>query len=76
MSRLLLATGAGCGNCGPAKLALAAADIEFDILDVYGDDAEAQMPEGLRGIPALIQSNEILAVGLGPITQWIDKSKK
>lgn len=74
-SGLVLASASWCSNCGPAKTALLQAGVEFDVFDVDGEDAEAQKPKGLRSIPALIQNNEVIAVGTMGINKWIQENK-
>ena len=39
MSKLVLASASWCPSCGPAKLALTAAGVDYDVLDVDGEDA-------------------------------------
>lgn len=73
---LILASAPWCANCKPAKLALEAAGVEFEEFNVDGDDAEAQMPEGLRGIPSLILDGKIVATGAGGVLNYAADAKR
>lgn len=72
---LFLASADWCTNCGPVKTLLIQSGIDFEVLDVDSEDSEAQIPEGLRGIPALIKNNKVIAVGVDNIKEWIKGNK-
>lgn len=76
MSKIILASAVWCSNCKPAKMALDTANIDYDVFDVDSEDAEANMPEGLRGIPALILEGKVVAQGQLGIVNWINDNKE
>ena len=67
----ILATGSLCANCGPAKNILRKAGVEFEEFNVESEDAEAQLPAGIRGVPTLIKDGEIVAVGVMGVKNYV-----
>ena len=68
----VLASATWCRNCGPVKLMMNQMGINFQVLDVDSEDDEAQLPEGLRGIPALIEDGKVVATGQDGIRMFLN----
>jgi|26BtaG_2_1085354.scaffolds.fasta_scaffold08221_4 glutaredoxin len=72
---IILASAPWCGNCGPAKLLLTQAGIEFEEFDISSDDDEAQIMGQVKNLPTLLVNGEIVAVGGQEIKEWIAEQK-
>jgi len=72
---IILASAPWCGNCGPAKLLLKQAGIEFEEFDISSDDDEAQVMSQVKQIPALLVDGNVVATGSIGIKEWIKEQK-